>query len=296
MGFVGVVEGIIIQAPRQHAGHVFFFGGGEDDGIEPGLLGFRAGGLVHLLTQRSGNAEDWIARSAEAKFAQEQRTWTAQAPLVRNGLAHARGAEGEQQRLGRVFMVLHHVGQAGFAQYIGSPGEPDGGEMIGVQLPDEREGGFEIGACAFISFGRVIRLVHQIPQEHAAIVAMRADQIRKRTLPVRGGIGPGQPLRVEFQAEDNTDVAGPGGGKQRFDLRLIGGGPLPWRWTGLIQPNMLPGRLRRSSGYFLPWEWLCVQSRFGNRRSVVGGGSGWCSRVAGVVEIILFWQDRKSVV
>lgn len=48
MGFIWVLDRVIVQAPRQRASQPGLLCAGEHDFIEPRLLGFRAGRGAHL--------------------------------------------------------------------------------------------------------------------------------------------------------------------------------------------------------------------------------------------------------
>ena len=57
----------------------------------------------------------------------------------------------------------------------------------------ERRRGREVGARGRGPLLVALRLVHQIPQQHAAVCAMRADDVRERALPARGAKRPDVP-------------------------------------------------------------------------------------------------------
>ena len=61
VGFVGVVDRVVVQAPRQGAGGVALFHSVQNDLVKPGLLRLGARGVAYLVTQPGGDTVLGIA-------------------------------------------------------------------------------------------------------------------------------------------------------------------------------------------------------------------------------------------
>jgi hypothetical protein len=151
----------------------------------------------------------------------------------------------EENVLPGILVILHHVRQADGGQAVSAEGEADGREMIRIELLDERQRGLEVGAGPLGPLRVVLRFVHQIPEQHAAIVAMRADHVCERALPARGGVGRGEPLLAELEADDEADAVPPARGEELLELLVIG---RCQRAIGLEQPRLLDMRRELEEG------------------------------------------------